>query len=205
VLGRRRALARARVSLYGPGRAGVLLEPADGRWPDHERADRLRLGAGLVAIAANKLPGRWWEPFRDALVAAAEAASGPDAIPGDLVPMEPFGARGFLRVEPWSGEGRAEVVAELGPSAVGPVPVLRKGVHGEGPGFAVAALALLIALAVDADEDGRLALALTVEGLVGWYRDTHRMAAPHKGVTYALEHAVARLDDAGRPVPPDLR
>jgi len=182
----------------------VLLEPADGRWPEHERADRLRLGASLAAIAANKLTGRWWEPFRTALVTVAEAASGPDPIPGDLVALEPFGSRGVLRVEPWAGEGRAEVVAELGPSPVGPVPVLRKGIHGEGPGFAVAALALLIALAVDADEDGRLALALTLEGLVGWYRDTHRLVAPHKGVTYALEHAVARLDEAGRPVPRDL-
>ena len=71
--------------------------------------------------------------------------------------------------------------------------------------MAVAALAVLVALAVDADVDGRLALALSVEGLVGWYRESHRLVAPRSSVIFARAHAVARLDDAGRDVPLELR
>jgi hypothetical protein len=201
----RRALARAQVALYAPDRAAVLLEPVGPRWPEHERADRLRLGAGLAAIANQRLDGRWSDAYRDTLVAVAEAASATTTpIPGDLVPLAPFGVRGVLQVEPWTGSGRTQVVAELAPSAVGPVPVLRKGPPRGGPVTAICALALLVALAVDADDEGRLALALTVEGLVGWYTESHRLTAPRNAVAYAIAHASARLEEAGRSLPADL-
>jgi hypothetical protein len=88
---------------------------------------------------------------------------------------------------------------------VGPVPNLRKPGPRESPAVAVAALTLLMALAVDAGSDERLALALGIEGLVGWYNESHRLTAPRNAVTFALDHAGARLAEAGREAPPSLR
>jgi hypothetical protein len=203
---KRRPLARALVTLYGPAKAAVLLEPAQGRWPEHERSDRLRLGIGMAALATNRLAERWWDPYRAGMVqlaAAVARATGP--LAGGLVTLEGLTPRGPLVVVPWAGPGRSELVAELRSAAVGPVPALSGDVVRTGAGLAVAALALLLALAVDADADGRLALALSVEGLVGWYNESHRLVAPRNAVTFALAHAVARLDDAGRDLPLELR
>jgi hypothetical protein len=205
-LRRRSVLARARIGLYGPERAAVLLEPADGRWPEHEREDRLRLALGLSALAAQRIARRWWEPFRESLVSLAETVAvteGP--LPAGLVDLAPLGGRGPLAVVPWDGPGRPEVVAELARSAVGPVPVLNGGGGRIAPTVAIGALALVVAVAVDADADGRLALGLALEGVVGWYRESHRLTAPRNAVAYAVAHAAARLEEAGRPVPAELR
>jgi hypothetical protein len=203
---RRETLARARVALYTRTRAAVLLDPAQGRWPAHEASDRLRLGAGLAASAAGRVPERHWEPFRAALVDLARAVAGTSgALPGDVVRLDGFGLDGGLAVVPWEGHGRVEVVLALCASSVGPVPVLERAGPRESPVPAVAALALLTALAVDADADGRLVLALAVEGIVGWYRESHRLTAPRNAVAYALTHASARLGETGRPLPAALR
>src|SRR5262249_47140232 len=205
-LRRRSVLARARVGLYGPDRAAVLLEPADGRWPEHERADRLRLAVGLAALAAHRVAGGWWAPLREARgTRGGRVASTEGALPAGTVDLAPLGGRGPLAVVPWEGPGRHEVVTELTRSAVGPVPVLRGGGDRVAPTAAVGALALGVAVAVDAAADGRLALGLALEGVVGWYRESHRLTAPRNAVGYAIAHAAARLEEAGRPVPPELR
>ena len=203
---RRRPLARALVTFYGPAKAAVLLEPAPGRWPEHERSDRLRLGVGMAATATNRMAERWWEPFRDSLVTfATRVATAEGELPADLISLDGIAAKGPLAVIPWDGPGRSELTVELRSAPVGPVAVLVGDVVKSGPGLPTGALALLVALAVDADREGRLALALSVEGLVGWYRESHRLVAPRSAVTFALAHAVARLDDAGRDVPVELR
>jgi hypothetical protein len=203
---RRRPLARALVTLYGPAKAAVLLEPGAGRWPEHERADRLRLGVGMAALATNRMAERWWEHFRAGLVAFATGVARAEGdLPADLVSLEGISTHGPLVVVPWDGPGRSELTAELRAAPVGPVAALGGDVVKSGPGLPTGALALLVALAVDADADGRLALALSIEGLVGWYGESHRLVAPRNAVTFALAHAVARLDDVGRDVPIELR
>ena len=203
---KRRPLARALITLYGPAKAAVLLEPAQDRWPEHERSDRLRLGLGMASVTTNRLAERWWEAYRAGLIELASAiAKETGPLPGGLVGLDGLTPRGPLVVVPWEGPGRGEVACELRDARVGPVPALSGDVVGVGAGLAVAALALLLALAVDADGDGRLALALSVEGLVAWYGESHRLVAPRNAVTFALAHAVARLDDAGRDLPVELR
>jgi hypothetical protein len=178
----------------------VLLDPAPGRWPEHEPADRLALGIGLAALAAGTSPNARWPAFREALVALARrlAAAAPGALPADLADLGGLGAPGALRVVPWEGEGRARIQVQLHESVGGPVPVMGDRPRESGPFAEVASLALLIALAVDREED-RLALALGVEGVVAWFRDSDRRAAPRHALAFALAHADERLKQAGRP------
>jgi len=203
---RRAPLVRAEVALYAPRRAAALLQPADGRWPEHEAADRVAIGAGLAALASFNLPDQRWEPFRGCLarIAARVAAAGPGPLRGDLAPLDALGVPGELAVVPWEGPGRARVSAEVLASRGGLVPRIAEESGASGPGRQVAALALLVALAADADRDGRLALALAVEGLLAWFRESDRLSASRHALTYALAHARERLREAGRAVPAGL-
>ena len=155
----------------------MLLEPAAGRWPDHEQADRLALAVGVLAHCAQRSSDPGWETLGGTLTALAQslAAAGGDPLPGDLVPMQAFGPRGPLVVVPWEGPARPRIRAELVPAAVAPAVVLRDPPPRGSRTLPVAALALMLALAADADADGRLALALVTEGILGWYRESHRL------------------------------
>ena len=196
---------RAEIALYGPRRAAVLLHPAPGRWPRDERADRLALGVSAAVLGSAGADERGWPAYRDALAALAGRLAAADAgpLPGDLVPLERFGAHGILAVVPWEGEGRARAEVHLLATRGGPVPRAGERPREAGPAFEVCSLALLVALAADAGED-RLALALGVEGVLAWFRESDRMSAPRNGLAFALVHAGARLAEAGRPPPPGL-
>jgi hypothetical protein len=185
----------------------VLLEPAAGRWPDHEPADRLALAVGVLAHCAQRSSDPGWETFGGTLTALAQslAAAGAEPLPGDLVPMQAFGPRGSLAVVPWEGPARPRIRAALVPAAVAPAVVLRDPPPRGSRTLPVAALALMLALAADADADGRLALALATEGILGWYRESHRLTPIRQAAAFALIHAADRLAEAGRPVPPGLR
>lgn len=202
----RAPLVRAEVALYGPRRAAALLHPADGRWPAHEDADRLALGVGMAALAAHRASEARWEAYRDALARAATgiAAAGREPLPGDLVALERLGVAGPLAVVPWEGPGAARVEAELLATRGGLVPRLAGAPATAGPAKEIAALALLVALAVDADTEGRLALALGVEGVVAWFRQSDRLAASRNALAFALAHAEERLSETGRSLPPGL-
>ncbi|MDX6647135.1 MAG: hypothetical protein QOK40_2862 [Miltoncostaeaceae bacterium] len=197
---------RAEVALYAPARAAVLLEPMAGRWPEHEPGDRLALAAGVLAHSAQRSTDAGWATLAAALGAVARglvaAAGGP--LPGDLVPMEALGGRGLLAVVPWEGPGRPRIRAELVSAAVEATVVLRDPPPKGGRTLPVAALALMVALGADADADARLALALAIEGLLGWYQQSHRLTGTRQASAYALVHAAERLSEAGRPVPPGL-
>lgn len=197
---RRASLAAAEVAIHGPSRAAVMLLPVPGRWPAHEAADRLGLGVGLAALAAGTSPEARWLAFRDALVALAGAlaTAPPGPLPGELVDLRPLGGPGGLAVVPWEGPGRARVEVQLLDSAAGPVPRLADRPEQSGPFAEVASLALLIALATDREED-RLPLALGAEGVIAWFRESDRRAAPRNALAFALAHADARLREAGRP------
>jgi hypothetical protein len=177
-----------------------MLHPAPGRWPEHERADRIGLGLGLVCLASGHSADARWEAYRETLVsvagALARATEGP--LPGGLVDLGRLGVAGDLAVVPWEGPGRARVEEELLATKVGPVPRLSDHPDEGGPFTEVASLALLVALAVDSEED-RLALALGVEGVLAWFRESDRRAAPRNALAFALNHADVRLRQAGRP------
>ena len=177
-----------------------MLHPAPDRWPDHEESDRIGLGIGLTALAAGSSADNRWLAFREMLVRLAGRLAAADAgpLPGDLVDLRPFGSAGGLAVVPWEGPGRARIEMQLLETAAGPVPRLSDRPDEHGPFAEVAALALLVALAVDRPED-RLTLALGVEGVVAWFRESDRRAAPRNALVFALAHADARLKESGRP------
>lgn len=193
-------MARAEVALHGPRRAAVLLHPAPGRWPEHETADRMALGLGLAALAAHGTTDARWERFREVLVRLArgisQAPAGP--LPGDLAPLEALGVPGFLAVVAWEGPGRARVEEYLLQTRGGLVPRLADQPEEAGPLKEIAALALLVALAADADRE-RLALALGIEGVLAWYRESDRLSPARNVLGFAIAHARDRLAEAGRP------
>ncbi|HTI35849.1 MAG TPA: hypothetical protein VL422_19385, partial [Miltoncostaea sp.] len=197
---KRTPVAAAEVAIHGPARAAGMLHPAPGRWPGHEPGDRLALGIGLVALAAGTASDTRWFAFRDLLAttAAQLAAAPPGALPGDLADVRPLGGTGWLAVVPWEGPGRARVEVHLLTSRAGPVPVMADRPAESGPFAEIAALALLIALAADREED-RLALALGAGGVLAWFRESDRRAAPRNALAFALAHADGRLKQAGRP------
>ena len=202
----RAPLVRGEVALYGPRRAAAMLHPGQGRWPAHEAADRLALGVGAAALGAFNSSDRRWEGYRDALTRAATgiAAAGEGPLAGDLVPLDGLGVPGVLAVVPWEGPGRARVIVELLDARAGLVPKVAEAPGTSGPAREISALTLLVALAADAGADGRLALALGVEGVVAWFRDSDRRAPSRNALAFALDHAKGRLEAAGRPLPPGL-
>ncbi len=199
---RRTPIARAEIALHGPRRAAVLLHSAPGRWPEHETADRTALGLGLVTLAAHGSAEPRWEAFRAILVQLATriAASPAGPLRGDLVPLERLGLPGELAVVAWEGPGRARVEAHLLSTRGGLVPRLADHPQEAGPLKEIAALALVVALAADADPD-RLALALGIEGILAWYRESDRLSPPRKVLVFAMAHARARLAESGRTIP----
>lgn len=199
---RRRPLVRAEVALHGPRRAAVRLHPADGRWPEHEAADRLEVGLGAVAAAIRRAPALRWIAYRDILagLAARLAAAEPGPLPGDLVRLDGLGPGGALDVVPWEGEGRARVEFDLVPSPAGVVPGVPVRPEEAGPAVEVASLALLVALAAD-DDPARLPLAFGVEGLMAWHRESDRAAPARDALRFGLAHADGRLREIGRTLP----
>ena len=108
-----------------------------------------------------------------------------------------------VQLASWSGDrGLTRVWAEISHSAVGPVPLIKGS-----PSAGMLMLAGLCAVMDDAersDADGRLALALALEGLIAWYAEAHRMTPARDAVRSARAHAADRLRSAGRDLPPSL-
>lgn len=202
---RRTPVARAEIAFYGPRSAAAMLHPGAGRWPAHETSDRLALGIGMVALAAQGSPDVRWEGLRSILTPLATriAEGGEGPLPGDLAPLEALGVPGCLAVVRWEGPGLARLEADLLSTRGGLVPVLAEHPAEAGPVKELAALALLIALAADADP-GRLALALGIEGVLAWYRQSDRLSPPRNALGYALAHVRERLSASGMPVPAGL-
>lgn len=203
---RRSALVRAEVAIYDPRNCAATLEPARGRWPDAERADRIAVGIGTAALAVRHGAPSRTEALMEGLVGlatgVASAAEGP--LPGGLVVLDRLGPGGMLMVVPWEGPGRLRVVTDVVGSARGPVPRLVDRPAEAGPALEIAALALLIAVAVDVEGD-RLALALGIEGLLAWYREADRLSPPGDALAFALARADARIREGGGALPPGLR
>ena len=197
-------LVRARVALHPPARAAVLLDAAEGRWPEHERADRYGIGIGFAAIASNTTNERRWPALRDSLerVAAGVVAAGDGHLPGDLIPLDAFELPGGnLRIDEWDGPGRTEIEVELVKAPGGLVPRLSSDPKTGIPAIELGALATLVALAADMSGEERLDLAFGIEGLLAWLRDAHRGSPPRHGLAFANAHADERLREIGRTLP----
>jgi hypothetical protein len=202
----RTPLVSAEAAIYGPRRAAAMLHPAEGRWPGHEPADRLALGIGTAALGAYQSSDDRWTAYREALTRASTGIveAGAEPLPGGLVVLDGLGVPGELAVVPWQGPGQATFRVDLLESRVGLVPRIAEASQAAGPVKEIGALTLVIALAVDADAEGRLELALGIEGVVSWFRDSDRRAPPRNALAFAIAHARGRLAETGGSLPPGL-
>ena len=197
---RRTPLLETRVDLGPVGRVAVAFAPEPGRWPHRETVDRLVTPAGIAALALSRAGEASFDRVHAALrrfaTAVATDASGDEAemvhtMTGlDLVDVVEAPA--------------PRVVVQLVRSRLGPVPTTGRAGHAPTL-LATAAGVVLGVCGAAAPADARLAAALTLEGLLGWYRvaDPH-LQPPQQAVAYALRHADARLAEQGRPCPPPL-
>jgi len=199
---RRSPLVTTTIDLYEGSRVAVTLEAAPGRWPEREGSDRLVIPLGIAAMALARAEEAVLDRLRARLRAAAAALADPD--PGTATaPGWHERVSGLRLVEP-DGPGQPRIVAQLVKSALGPVPTVGRAAPGA-LALGAAAAAVLAVCLEGADADTRLAAALALEGLLGWYHqaDPH-LQPPQQALAYSLRHADSRLAEAGRTPPADL-
>lgn len=190
------------IDLYGGSHAAVEIEPAPGRWPEHEAADRISLPVGLAGLALARAEAAAAARVRARLMAlglaiAAEPGDGDD--PGDWTRT----VAGATLV-PSEGPGDPRIVVQTVRSAVGPVPTLGRALPSS-LALSAAAAAAAAACLEGRSLNARLGAALAVEGLLGWYRLADpNLQPPQQALAYALRYAAARLEEAGREVPAGL-
>lgn len=199
---RRTPLMTTTVEFHEPDRASVSVVPAPGRWPEDEGTDRLVVPLGIAALALARTQAAVMASIGDRLRDAAGAIADP-ALAAEPPASLFIAVSGLQRTES-DGRGTLRVVAQLIRSTLGPVPTTGR----VNPGSQVLADAAVVTLATTLAPTGldvRLAAALSIEGLIGWYRvaDPH-LQPPQQAIAYALRHAVARLTEEGRPIPAEL-
>lgn len=200
---RRAPLVTTVVELHETARsAAVAIAPQEGRWPEHEDADRLVVPLGLAAIALARAPDESIGPVREQLRQAAGAIVDAD-LAGELPATLQIAVSG-LRVADPGAPGATRIVVRLVRSAVGPIPTLGRGAPAAPLLAGASAAALAVALA-PAGAAIRLAAGLSLEGLLGWYREADpQLQPPQQAIAYSLRHAAARLAEQGRTIPPAL-
>ena len=157
---------------------------------------------GLAAIALSRASEDAMGSVRAQLRHAAAAIADPE-LDGEEPATLYIAVSGLRLAEPGESGG-TRVAAQLVRSALGPVPTLGRS----SPPPALVANAATAALAAALEPVGmgvRLAAALALEGLLGWYEiaDPH-LQPPQQAIAYALRHAVARLEEQGRTAPEAL-
>ena len=199
---RRAPLVSTTIDLYEGSRAAVTITPGARRWPEHEGADRLVVPLGLAALALARASDSAIEAVRDRLRHAAGAIAAP--IPaGDRPSALLLAVSGLEPVEP-DGPGGTRVLTQLVRSTVGPIPTIGRASHGS-PTLASAGTATLAVSLAPVGAEVRLAAALAIEGLLGWYAVADpQLQPPQQAIAYALRHAAARLSEQGRAVPAEL-
>jgi len=199
---RRAPLVRTTVDIYAGGRVAVDLRAALGRWPERELEDRLVVPVGLAALALARSPAGVIETVRARLQSAAGSVAEGDPLACDEAAW--CAAVAGLELIDGGETGQPRVAAQLVRSAIGPVPTIGRASPGA-QALGVAATAALAICSHPVDAAGRLACALALEGVLGWYRvaDPH-LQPPQQAVAYSLRHAAARLHEAGRVAPPEL-
>jgi len=197
---RRSPLLETRVDIDPVGRVVVAFAPEPGRWPHHEAVDRLVLPAGIAALALSRAGEASFDPVHAALRRFATAiATDPSNGEAEMV----HAMTGLDLVDVVEAPA-SRVVVQLVRSRLGPVPTT--GRAGHAPALLATAAGVVLGVSgAAAPSDARLAAALTLEGLLGWYRvaDPH-LQPPQQAVAYALRHADARMAERGRPSPRPL-
>jgi len=200
---RRTPLVTTTIDLYGHDHASVALEPAPGRWPEHEGTDRLVVPLGIAALALARAEESVMGHVQDRLRHAASAICDPTlAAEGPSTLSVAVSGRAIGAPD---GPRSLRIASKLVRSLLGPIPSIGLSSYGSLSLADAAAAALAMALA-PAGMDVRLSAALSLEGLLGWYRvaDPH-LQPPQQAVAYALRHAVARLTEEGHPISAELR
>lgn len=197
---RRTPLVQALIDVDASGNVAVTFAPAPGRWPDREAVDRLVPPAGIAALALSRASEAAFEHVHGQVRRAATAVA---TVASDD-PAERVHETAGLRLVDRVDAPDPRIAVQLIRSRLGPVPTVGRAGHASTLLAAAAAAAVGVCTAA-APSDLRLASALVLEGLVGWYRaaDPH-LQPPQQAVAFALRHADARLAERGRPSPDAL-
>ena len=196
---RRAPLGITTIDLYEGSRAAVTITPDPKRWPEHEETDRLVAPLGLAALALARASDASIEMVRDRLRRVAGAIADP-SLAEEPASTLCIAVSGLEMAEP-DGPGETRIRAKLVTSAVGPILTIGRASHGSPTLASAGAAAFAVSLA-PVGLDVRLAAALSLEGLLGWFAVADpQLQPPQQAIAYALRHAAARLTEAGRPAP----
>jgi hypothetical protein len=197
---RRTPLVQTLIDVDASGNVAVTFAPAPGRWPDREAVDRLVLPAGIAAIALSRASEAAFDIVHGQVRRAATAVA---TIATDD-PAERVREATGLRLVPSIDVPDPRITVQLVRSRLGPVPTVGRAGHASTLLAAAAGAAAGVCTAA-APAGLRLAAALLLEGLLGWYRaaDPH-LQPPQQAVAFALRHADARLAERGHPSPDAL-
>ena len=180
----------------------VDVSAAPGRWPECELQDRLVVPVGLAALSLARSQAGVIDSVRARLQSAAASVAEADPLAYDEAAW--CAAVAGLELVEGGEPGQPRIGVQLVRSAVGPVPTIGRASPGA-PALGIAATAALAICTHPVATAGRLATALALEGVLGWYgeADPH-LQPPQQAVAYSLRHAASRFQEAGRALPPEL-
>jgi hypothetical protein len=195
-------MVRTTVDVYAGGRVAVNIAAAPRRWPERELEDRLVVPVGLAALSLARAPAGVIEAVRARLQSAARSVAEADPLAYEEAAW--CAAVAGLELVEDDEPGRPRIDAQLVRSPVGPVPTIGRA----SPAASFLGIAATAALAIcthPVDAAGRMASALALEGVLGWYREADpHLQPPQQAVAYSLRHAAARLEEVGHAAPPAL-
>jgi hypothetical protein len=167
------------------------------------------LSGGAAALAVHHASGEASEPLRAVVRQAALWTAATDIVrlPDDGLRWDdPAWALGIWvapRADARDQRPSARTAVELRRSTVGPVPRLVRDAASP-VSLSLAVPALILAVAAEQTAEERTAVALTLEGVLGWDHHDIGLQPAQQAVAYALRYAAARLEEAGRPAPEAL-
>lgn len=194
---RRRLIAGAEIDLYGGTAAAVRVTPRRSRWPRWEASDRLALPVALAALTLGGTSPDLSPRVRHLLMALG-AALVDEPEPGNLAAWTSAVAmRDMVRPR---GPGQPRISVRFVSTRDGPLAVL------EGPAPSALTMASASAALAAATLDGihpdiRLAVALSIEGVLIRHKPGRTARSSPLVVTAGLLYAAMRLEEAGRAVP----
>jgi hypothetical protein len=196
-------LVRLHADIYPPNRVAIRVEGKSGRWPEYESGDRLTMAIGFCALTLTKSAPSRLEVLKLSLrnLASVIAQTSSGSLPRDVAPLDALSVPGLLEVVEWQGPGQVQLEADLVKSATGRTPRMRKEPKTSGPTREIAALGALVAIANDASADERLSLALGLEGLLAWFRQSEGASSAKDLLAFATAHTDQRLREIGRSLP----
>jgi hypothetical protein len=157
---------------------------------------------GLAALSLARAPAGAIETVRARLRSAACSVAEANPLAYDDAGW--CAAVAGLELVEDDEPGRPRIDAQLVRSPVGPVPTIGRASPGASA-LGIAATAVLAVCTHPVEAAGRMASALALEGVLGWYREADpHLQPPQQAVAYSLRHATARLEEAGRIAPREL-